>query len=413
MKPSIVVVFDDLFPGGLRTLNEKIWNEYNHKGQYSMVVVSGINFDQQLQKDTFPYADELHVYSIPPMNQFFFFFYCCWHTIRLIHHIKNNHTIQCVIGNNSFSGAAARVVSLVFGIRYIYFYHGSLFQEVRSLGHISTTFFKKAKMWFMHHFYWFVQYCCVYAAPVVCFSTHSRFLLHHDFHKTKHVHTLSVPFRYTPLSQRTKRSMKETLGFHQRVHVLLFPSRLEPRKGLHMLTQALSLLPNTLSVVVLVAGPLHGESIDYLVGLIKQTVSNTERQRIYFMGEVPVSNMKVLYGAADVTIVPSIGLETLGMVTLESLSYGTPVIGFPTGATPDILTGIDKNLIAKRISPQSLARTITLFFHRPHVHSMLMQKQIQAYIQTHHSPSLFTHQLTEVLSNRVRSPKVSSAYERI
>ena len=54
-------------------------------------------------------------------------------------------------------------------------------------------------------------------------------------------------------------------------------------------------------------------------------------------------------------------LETLGMITLESLSCGTPVIGFNRCATPEILRKVDDRLIVAKLSAKELAKRMKWF----------------------------------------------------
>jgi glycosyltransferase involved in cell wall biosynthesis len=46
------------------------------------------------------------------------------------------------------------------------------------------------------------------------------------------------------------------------------------------------------------------------------------------------------------------------MVTLEALASGTPVVGTTAGATPQLLEPLDRRLVARGSSPESLAAAI-------------------------------------------------------
>ena len=160
--------------------------------------------------------------------------------------------------------------------------------------------------------------------------------------------------------------------------------------------QAINLLHDK-NLLLVVTGPLHGESVEYLTSLT-QYDSFHAHKRIYLTGEVNPNGMHLYYKAADVTIVPSIRLEMLGLVTLESLSYGTPVIGFPSGHTPNILESINKKLVAKQIDPQSLARTIRSFFKFSRTQKTAIEKQTERYFDTHHSQEESLKELQRILS---------------
>ncbi|RDI76251.1 Glycosyltransferase [Gaiella occulta] len=80
--------------------------------------------------------------------------------------------------------------------------------------------------------------------------------------------------------------------------------------------------------------------------------------RIAFAGFVPEQLLPDYYRAADLAVLPSRALEGFGLVTVEALACGTPVVGTPVGATPEILTPLDPALLADDTTPGALATTI-------------------------------------------------------
>ncbi len=72
----------------------------------------------------------------------------------------------------------------------------------------------------------------------------------------------------------------------------------------------------------------RGELLDRLPGPARDTVE--------FAGLVDDDRLLTLYRRAWATVVPSV-YEALGLVTLESLACGTPVVGCDSGATPELL----------------------------------------------------------------------------
>jgi glycosyltransferase involved in cell wall biosynthesis len=85
---------------------------------------------------------------------------------------------------------------------------------------------------------------------------------------------------------------------------------------------------------------------------------------VRFVGFVPEADLAAYYGAADASVVPTRALEGFGLVTLESLACGTPVIGTPVGATPEVLGALDPALLAEAPTSEALARAILALLAR-------------------------------------------------
>ena len=64
------------------------------------------------------------------------------------------------------------------------------------------------------------------------------------------------------------------------------------------------------------------------------------------------------YRAADLVVVPSLAHEGFGLVTAEALASGTPVVGSPVGATPELLEPIEPRLVATGTSAAALGDAI-------------------------------------------------------
>jgi len=66
---------------------------------------------------------------------------------------------------------------------------------------------------------------------------------------------------------------------------------------------------------------------------------------VRFAGKVSDADLVGLYRSAALTVVPSTALEGFGLVVLESLACGTPVVATDVGGLPEALAGLDMSLI--------------------------------------------------------------------
>lgn len=96
---------------------------------------------------------------------------------------------------------------------------------------------------------------------------------------------------------------------------LLFVGRHEERKGLEVALRALALIDAEIELQVVGSGPLT-------VSLRQQY----QDRRVRWLGVVGHDELTELYRSADLLIAPSIGGESFGVVLLEAMANGTPVL---------------------------------------------------------------------------------------
>ena len=148
-------------------------------------------------------------------------------------------------------------------------------------------------------------------------------------------------------------SARARLGISPEGPLLLTVRRLEPRMGLENLLLAMQELHRSTGaeLVVIGSGSLD-ESLQKLSAELKLT------NCIRFLGRIPDEELVDWYRAADLFVLPTLAYEGFGMVTAEALASGTPVIGTPVGATPELLESLDPRLISKGVEPPALVEAI-------------------------------------------------------
>lgn len=122
---------------------------------------------------------------------------------------------------------------------------------------------------------------------------------------------------------------------------LLFVGRLVSRKGVDLAIDALAASQEE-EVELLIAGTGRLET-----DLKQQVAALGIEDHVNFLGYVPEEDLPLLYSSADATLFMS-NYEGFGLVFLESMAAGTPVIGPPVGGIPDLIEDGVSGFITER-----------------------------------------------------------------
>jgi glycosyltransferase involved in cell wall biosynthesis len=131
---------------------------------------------------------------------------------------------------------------------------------------------------------------------------------------------------------------------------ILVVSRLTPRKGIRFLIRALSLLPDSVRLVV--AG--DGDERPALEALAAES---GVAERVSFMGGVPHDTLPDVYREADIFCLPSLN-EGMSNTVLEAIASGLPVVATVTGGTDELVTDGRNGYLVEMRSPEALAEGI-------------------------------------------------------
>lgn len=123
------------------------------------------------------------------------------------------------------------------------------------------------------------------------------------------------------------------LGDHP---VVLFVGRIQPLKGLPVAVEALSLLEDPSSVLVVVGGPSGPDGEAELARTRALVDDLGVAGRVRFVEPQPHHLLSTYYRAADVCVVPSRS-ESFGLVALEAAACGTPVVASDVGGLSSLV----------------------------------------------------------------------------
>lgn len=128
------------------------------------------------------------------------------------------------------------------------------------------------------------------------------------------------------ISLKEKKELRKALGFSDDDFVVIYTGRIVPEKGVKELMEAIVSLKNSkikLLVVGAVKSALGGVSKYYQDILI---MKERYPERIIYAGYIDNSKLYKYYQISDVQVVPSIWEEVAGLVTIEGMLSGIPLI---------------------------------------------------------------------------------------
>ena len=134
-------------------------------------------------------------------------------------------------------------------------------------------------------------------------------------------------------------ALRADLGFAPEDFVVLFCGRLEPDKGIHKLLEALGAVENPRIKLLIVGSPFFGRTQQSsFLRKLEQQARGLEG-RVQFTGYIPNEALPAYYHLADVVCVPTLVEEAAGLVAVEAMACGRPVLATRSGGMPEYLAG--------------------------------------------------------------------------
>jgi D-inositol-3-phosphate glycosyltransferase len=166
--------------------------------------------------------------------------------------------------------------------------------------------------------------------------------------------------RFQPVSDLVA---KRQLCFEPHHHVLLFVGRIEPLKAVDTILEALKLVqssdPDLLSNIrFVVIGGDPNDALDPEMNRLKRMSHELGLDEVVcFIGAKDQVELPLYYSAATAVIMPS-DYESFGMVALEAMASGTPVIASEVGGLAFLVRDSETGYLVPVREPYSLANRI-------------------------------------------------------
>jgi len=175
---------------------------------------------------------------------------------------------------------------------------------------------------------------------------------------------------------------KEFIGIPENEKMILFVGRIEPLKGVDTLIKAISQLQQA---DILLRCPHYLFIIGGDPNLDRDKM-NEEMQRlqdlrtelgvgdlVIFLGKRDQDSLQYYYSAAEMLVMPS-HYESFGMVALEAMACGTPVIATQVGGLQHLVQDQETGFTIPNGNPNALEEKITVLICKPELREKMSQK---------------------------------------
>jgi phosphatidylinositol alpha-mannosyltransferase len=141
---------------------------------------------------------------------------------------------------------------------------------------------------------------------------------------------------------------------------ILFVGRLERRKGLgYLLNACAEIKRNFTNFRLIVVGPGTVLRLRYEKLIEEMSLTN----HVVFTGFVPSTELPSYYRSADIFCAPATGGESFGIVLLEAMACGKPVIATSIQGYASVLADGDEGLLVPPKDDEALAQALLSLLH--------------------------------------------------
>ena len=214
---------------------------------------------------------------------------------------------------------------------------------------------------------------------VVAFTDHERQLMAR-YHNVDPLIVEVIPCGVdTDLFNPIDRNVaKEKLGISAS-RVALYVGRIEPLKGLEILIRAVTQIHSDegLSLIIVGGDPDADEEIIRLKQII---LALRMESSISFIGAVDQQELPLYYNASDVLVIPSY-YESFGLVALEAMACGIPVIASRVGGLPTTVKDSKTGYLVPWRCPDPFADKLQIILNNQSIHDAMSRSAIELSLQ--------------------------------
>ncbi|MCC6500343.1 MAG: glycosyltransferase [Anaerolineales bacterium] len=175
---------------------------------------------------------------------------------------------------------------------------------------------------------------------------------------------------------------KEFVGLKPDDRMILFVGRIEPLKGVDTLLEAMSCLQMKESrpVHLAIIGGDPSASPEKMNAEMARLKNLCEvlglDQSVVFLGVRDQDKLSYYYSAAEVVVMPS-HYESFGMVALEAMACGTPVIASEVGGLAYLVRDGETGFTIPAEEPETLCEKLSWLLNDPDLHDSMSKRAVE------------------------------------
>jgi len=225
------------------------------------------------------------------------------------------------------------------------------------------------------------------------------------------IHNAADTERFQPDAESRKAARHE-LGLEDAQPVIGIVGQLTERKGqlglLHAFAKVTAVIPQ--AVLLVIGAPLFTQGDqDYHRHLVQTAERLGIAEQVRFLGAR--GDIPALMRVMDVLVVNSLA-EPCGLVVLEGMASGTPVIATAVGGNPEMIRHNVSGWLVPARDEDALARGIIKLIRQPRLASLLAESARQS-VLTHFSVSSFAKKLNDFYLEAISTPTAAGSREAV
>ncbi len=187
-------------------------------------------------------------------------------------------------------------------------------------------------------------------------------------------------------------SIRQKFNIPKEKFVILTIRNLVSRMGLENLVQSMVEISKKVPEVYLIIG-----GTGYLKTKLEQQIKDFNLQNfVRLEGYISDDVLPMYYQSADLFVLPTRLLEGFGLVTLESMACGTPVLATPVGANIELLNRFDNSFLFKGIGPSDISEGIINFISKYLTQKDIIRKRCREFVEENYSWDKYAEEIEKI-----------------